>query len=113
MRKVIASEFITVDGVIEDPGGSENTKHGGWSFKFFSDEYGKFKGEELFSAGAMLLGRTTYEGFAAAWPERTDEYGFADRMNSLPKYVVSTTLQKANWNNSTIVSGDLAKEIQT
>lgn len=113
MRKIIASEFVTIDGVMEDPGGAEGFKHGGWSLKFFSPEYGKYKGEELNAAGALLLGRKTYEGFAAAWPGRTDEYGFADKMNGLPKYVVSTTMQKADWNNSIVINGDLVKEIQT
>ena len=85
MSRIIVSEFISLDGVIEDPGGAEGFEHGGWTFPYWSDEIGKFKGEELFASDAMLLGRITYEGFAAAWPSRTDEQGFAERMNSLPE----------------------------
>jgi dihydrofolate reductase len=105
------SEFITVDGVIEDPGGAEGFAHGGWSGKFSSGpEGGKFKYEELMAAEALLLGRVTYQGFAAAWPhiEGTGEFG--EKMNGLPKYVISSTLESADWNNSTILSGDLATE---
>src|ERR1700724_1031620 len=91
MRKVIVSEYVTLDGVMEDPGGGEGTKHGGWSFQFWSEEAAKFKFDELFASDALLLGRVTYQGFAKAWPSMTDEEGFADRMNSLPKFVVSTT----------------------
>jgi dihydrofolate reductase len=111
MRKVIVSEFITLDGVIEDPGGAEKSKYGGWSMPFGSDEYYKFKFDELFAADAMLLGRVTYQGFAAAWPSMKDEGGFADRMNGLPKYVVSTTLNKADWNNSQIIKTNVAEEV--
>src|SRR5450432_3223175 len=100
MRKVVVTEFITLDGVFEDPGGAEQTEHGGWSFRFWSDESAKYKSDELSAADAMLLGRVTYEGFAAAWPEMTDEAGFADRMNGLPKYVASRTLAKLEWQNS-------------
>jgi dihydrofolate reductase len=111
MSRIVVSEFISLDGVIEDPGGAEGFEHGGWTFPYWSDEIGKFKGEELFASDAMLLGRITYEGFAAAWRSRTDEEGFAERMNSLPKFVVSTTLAKAEWQNSTIVKGDVPVEI--
>ena len=111
MRKIIVSEFMSLDGVIEDPGGAEGYEHGGWTFPYWSDEIGKFKGEELFASDAMLLGRITYEGFAAAWPSRTDEHGFAERMNNLPKFVVSTTLAGAEWQNSTVLKGDVAAEI--
>lgn len=111
MRKLIVSEFITLDGVIEDPGGAEKTKYGGWSLKFWSDEYSRYKFDELFSADALLLGRVTYEGFAEAWPSRTDESGFADRMNKIPKYVVSTTLKESEWNNSHIINNNIADEI--
>jgi dihydrofolate reductase len=79
---------------------------------YFTDEAGKFKFDELAASDALLLGRKTYEGFAAAWPSRQDEAGFADRMNSLPKYVVSTTLSKADWNNSTIIKGDVANAVR-
>jgi dihydrofolate reductase len=111
MRRIIVSEFMSLDGVIEDPGGAEGFEHGGWTFPYWSDEIGKVKWEELFASDAMLLGRVTYEGFAAAWPSRTDEQGFAERMNSLPKFVVSTTLAEAEWQNSTILKGDIAAEV--
>jgi dihydrofolate reductase len=103
MRKVIVTEFMTLDGVIAEP----HT----WSFPFWNDDIRKFKKDELFASDALLLGRVTYEGFAAAWPSRTDEEGFADRINSLPKYVVSTTLEKAEWNNSTIIKENIAEEV--
>ena len=106
------TEFISLDGVIEGPGGGEDYKHVGWTFEFDrGDEGNKFKLDELVEAEAQLLGRRTYEGFAAAWPGRTDEAGFADKMNSMPKYVVSTTLESADWNNTTILRSldDVAK----
>ena len=109
MRKLIVSEFVTLDGVMEDPGGAEGFDRGGWAFKFERGPDGDaFKLEEVFGSDALLLGRRTYEGFAAAWPERTDEAGFADRMNSMAKYVVSGTLEQADWNNTTVIGGDLA-----
>jgi dihydrofolate reductase len=112
MGKLVVTEFITVDGVIEDPGGAEDFKHGGWVFRFDRGEEGnKFKLDELLEAEAQLLGRVTYEGFAAAWPSRTDEAGFAERMNAMPKYVVSSTLREPTWNNSTLIEGDVAAEV--
>lgn len=99
MRKIVVSEFITVDGVIQDP-------HL-WTFEFWSDQTAQFKLNELVAADSLLLGRVTYEGFAAAWPSMTDEAGFADRMNGYPKYVVSKTLTEASWNNSTIINDDV------
>jgi dihydrofolate reductase len=112
MRRIVVTEFVTLDGVMEDPGGSENTDHGGWALQFERGPEGdKFKLDEIRDADAMLLGRKTYEGFAQAWPTRTDEAGFADRMNSMPKYVVSSTLESADWNNSTVVSGDVVEEV--
>ena len=112
MGKVVVTEFISLDGVMEDPGGAEDYRHGGWVFEFDRGEEGnKFKLDELFEAEAQLLGRVTYEGFAAAWPEREDPGGFAERMNSMPNYVVSSTLREASWNNSTILSGELPDEI--
>src|SRR4051794_33338883 len=102
MRKLIVSEFVTLDGVMEDPGGAEGFDRGGWAFKFERGPDGDaFKTDEVFGSEALLLGRRTYEGFAAAWPDRTDEAGFADRMNSMAKYVVSGTLEQADWNNTT------------
>jgi dihydrofolate reductase len=113
MRRIIVSEFISVDGVIEDPGGSEGFERGGWAFQFDRGAEGdRFKFEETMDAEAMLLGRVTYEGFAAAWPERTDDAGFADKMNSMPKFVVSNSLESADWENSTIVSGDIVDELR-
>jgi dihydrofolate reductase len=105
MGKIVATEFISLDGVIEDPGGAEGYEHGGWSFRFDQGEEGrKFKVDELMAADAQLLGRVTYEGFAQAWPTMTDPVGFADKMNRMPKYVVSSTLQHPTWENSTILS---------
>ncbi|HTE85254.1 MAG TPA: dihydrofolate reductase family protein [Dehalococcoidia bacterium] len=112
--KVVVSEFVSLDGVMEDPGGAEGFEHGGWSFKFKRGPEGdRFKVDELSAAGALLLGRVTYEGFAKAWPSIKDEEGFADRMNGIRKYVVSNTLKdsEATWNNTTIVRGDLAAEV--
>src|SRR5205823_13926969 len=106
MGKIVVTEFISLDGVIEAPGGGEDFEHAGWTFEISRGEEGdKFKLDEVREADAQLLGRVTYEGFAAAWPNYTDEVGFADKMNNMPKYVVSKTLQHADWNNSTILSG--------
>jgi dihydrofolate reductase len=113
MGKIVVTEFISLDGVVEDPGGSENFKHGGWTFEFNRGQDGeKFKLDEVLEAEAQLLGRVTYEGFAEAWPKYEDEVGFADKMNSMPKYVVSNTLESADWNNSTILSGDVAERVR-
>jgi dihydrofolate reductase len=113
MGKIVVTEFVSLDGVMEAPGGGENYKHAGWTFEIDRAEEGdKFKFDELMEAEAQLLGRVTYEGFAAAWPTFQDKVGFADKMNSMPKYVVSSTLQSADWNNSTILSGDLVEEVQ-
>lgn len=112
MGKIVVTEFISLDGVMEDPGGSENAGHGAWTFEVDRGADGDgFKLDELREAEAQLLGRVTYEGFAAAWPSMEDEAGFAERMNSMPKYVVSSTLREAAWNNSTILSGDFAEEV--
>ena len=102
-RTLAATLFMTLDGVVEAPDK--------WSFPFWSDETGKFKLDELRATDALLLGRVTYEGFAAAWPGRKDEEGFADRFNSMPKYVASKTLKKLEWNNSHLIKGDLAAEV--
>jgi dihydrofolate reductase len=110
--RIVVTEFISLDGVIEAPGGGEDYKHAGWTFEFDRGEDGdQFKLDELLEADAQLLGRRTYEGFAAAWPSYTDQVGFADKMNSMPKYVVSKTLHTADWNNSTILSGDLVDDV--
>jgi dihydrofolate reductase len=109
MGNVIVSQFITVDGVVEDPGGAEGFDRGGWAFEFSrGDDGDKFKLDEVMGAQALLLGRTTYEGFAAAWPEREGE--FADKFNNMPKYVVSSTLSNPAWNNSHVIStGDVQR----
>src|SRR4051794_35928806 len=106
MGRIVVTEFVSLDGVMEDPGGSEDFKYGGWTFEIERGEEGeKFKVDETMESAALLLGRVTYEGFAEAWPSRTGE--FADKFNDMPKYVVSSTLQKADWNNSTVLKGDL------
>jgi dihydrofolate reductase len=112
--KIVVTEFVSLDGVIEDPGGSEEYRHGGWTFEFERGTDGdKFKLEELQEAEAQLLGRVTYEGFAAAWPRMDDEAGFAAKMNEMQKYVVSSTLERADWQNTTILSGDPADSVAT
>jgi dihydrofolate reductase len=112
MGKIVVTEFISLDGVIEAPGGGEEYEHGGWTFEIERGPEGdKFKLDELLEAEAQLLGRRTYEGFAAAWPQMNDEAGFAEKMNGMPKYVVSSTLEEAEWNNTTVLSGDFAEEI--
>jgi dihydrofolate reductase len=104
MRKLVVTEYLTLDGVFEEPG------H--WSFEYFNDEAMQYKREELFSSDVQLLGRVTYEGFAKAWPTMPDTGDFGERMNSMPKYVVSTTLTNAEWQNSTIISRNVVEEIQ-
>jgi dihydrofolate reductase len=111
MRRIVVSEFVSLDGVMEDPGGAEGTRHGGWTFQFNDPDGMKYKLDEVMDHEAMLLGRVTYAGFAEAWPGRTDEVGFADKMNSMPKYVVSRTLERADWTNTTVLDGDLAEEV--
>jgi dihydrofolate reductase len=114
MGRIVVTEFVSLDGVVEDPGGAENFAHGGWTFRFDRGEEGdRFKLRELEEAAAQLLGRTTYESFAAAWPTRDDEAGFAAHMNAMPKYVVSTTMrdEDATWNNSTVLRGDVMAEV--
>ena len=104
MGRIVVTEFVSLDGVMEDPGGSEDFKYGGWSFEYARGDGGdKFKLDEALEAEALLLGRKTYEGFAAAWPGREGE--FADKFNNMPKYVVSSTLESADWNNSAILDG--------
>jgi len=110
MGRIVVTEFVSLDGVMEDPGGSENFKYGGWTFEIArGDEGDKFKVDEALDADALLLGRVTYQGFAEAWPSRQGD--FADKFNSMPKYVVSTTLKEAGWTNSTVLRGDLAEEV--
>jgi dihydrofolate reductase len=108
--RIVVTEFVSLDGVMEAPGGGESFRHGGWTFEINrGDEGDKFKLDEAFASEALLLGRVTYEGFAAAWPSREGE--FADKFNSMPKYVVSSTLAEPEWNNSTVLKGDVADEV--
>jgi dihydrofolate reductase len=105
MGKIVVTEFMSLDGVVEDPGGAEDYRYGGWSFEFERGAEGDaFKLEETRASSALLLGRVTYEGFADAWPSRDGE--FADLFNSMPKYVVSSTLEQPEWTNSTVVKAD-------
>lgn len=101
LRNIVATEYVTLDGVMEEPA---------WTAPYWNDEIAALKFAELFASDALLLGRVTYEGFATAWPSMTDEQGFADRMNSLPKYVASTTLQTATWNAS-LIKANVVEEV--
>jgi dihydrofolate reductase len=110
MGRIVVTEFVSLDGVVEAPGGGEGFVHDGWSFEFDrGDEGNRFKLDETMASEALLLGRRTYEGFAAAWPSREGE--FADKFNSMPKYVVSSTLEGPEWSNTTVLRGDLAEEV--
>ena len=110
MARIVVTEFVSLDGVIEAPGGGEDFKHAGWTFEIERGEEGdKYKLDEALGADALLLGRRTYEGFAAAWPSMTGE--FADKFNGMPKYVVSSTLEEPEWNNSTVLKGDVVEEV--
>ena len=110
MGRIVVTEFVSVDGVMEDPGGAEDFDYGGWSFEFSrGDDGDQFKLDETMQSDAMLLGRKTYEGFADAWPQREGE--FADTFNNMPKYVVSSTLKDPEWTNTTVIDGDLAEEV--
>src|SRR5687768_3898089 len=109
MGRIVVTELVSLDGVMEDPGGAEDFKHGGWSFEISrGDEGDKFKLDKTMASDALLLGCTTYEGFAKAWPAREGE--FADRCNSMPKYVLSSTRQSPEWQNTTVLEGDLGDE---
>jgi dihydrofolate reductase len=103
MAKLVVTEYISIDGVNDEPGK--------WSMPYFDNDMMEFKKKELFEADTQLLGRITYEGFAAAWPTFKDEAGFADRMNGMPKYVVSTTLEDPAWNNTRVISGNVVDEV--
>jgi dihydrofolate reductase len=110
MGRIVVTEFVSLDGVIEDPGGAEGFEHGGWSFEVSRGEEGdQFKLDETMASEALLLGRRTYEGFAAAWPSREGE--FADKFNSMPKYVVSSTIEEPFWTNTTVLRGELGEEV--
>jgi dihydrofolate reductase len=108
--RIVVTEFVSLDSVMEAPGGGESFKHAGWTFEIErGDEGDKFKLDETLASEALLLGRRTYEGFAAAWPSREGE--FADKFNTMPKYVVSSALEDPEWNNSTVLKGDLGGEV--
>jgi dihydrofolate reductase len=110
MGKLTVTEFVSLDGVFEDPGGAEDYEHGGWTFEYDrGDDGNQFKLDEVLESEVQLLGRVTYEGFAAAWPSR--EGPFAEKLNADPKYVVSTTLKDPSWQNTTVIDGDVAAEI--
>jgi dihydrofolate reductase len=113
MSKVVVSQFVTLDGIFQDPGGTGELDRGGWAFQFDRGPEGnQFKFDEVMAAGALLLGRVTYQGFAQAWPSIQDEEGFADKMNNMPKYVVSTTLDRGDWNNSTVIRRDVPDAVR-
>src|SRR5690554_5757485 len=114
MGRIVVSEFVTLDGVMEAPGGGEDFELGRWAFQFERGAEGdQFKVDELMASDALLLGRVTYEGFAAAWPGREDEAGFGQKFNSMPKYVVSSTLSEPlAWNNSHLLKGDPVEAVQ-
>jgi dihydrofolate reductase len=108
--RIVVTEFLSLDGVMEAPGGDNDFERGAWSFEIErGDEGDQFKLDETMAAEALLLGRRTYEGFAAAWPSRGGE--FADKFNNMPKYVVSSTLEDPEWTNSEVLSGDLEEEV--
>ena len=110
MGRIVVTEYVSLDGVMQAPGGGEDFQHAGWTFEIDRGEEGdKFKLDETLKSKALLLGRVTYEGFAAAWPSMEGE--FADKFNSMPKYVVSSTLQEPEWNNSTVLKGDVVEEV--
>ncbi len=110
LRKLIVSEFVSIDGVMEAPGGEPGYEHSGWVGEFAMD-WGSYKLDEVLHAEALLLGRVTYESFAGAWPSRADEEGYADKINSMPKHVVSSTLHELDWNNSSLLTGDVAEAV--
>jgi len=111
MGELVVTEFVSLDGVFEDPGGAEDYEHGGWTFEYDrGDDGNKFKLDELMDAQVQLLGRVTYDGFAAAWPQRDGP--FADKLNNDPKVVVSTTLTEPSWQNTTVISDDVVDRIR-
>ena len=111
MRKLVVTEFISLDGVIEAPGGEDDYPHGAWTMPFWADEIGEFKDEELQASDISLLGRRTYESFAGAWPGRAGD-PFADKLNSMRKVVASTTLTEPAWHNTEVIEGDLIEAVE-
>ena len=112
MRKIIVSEFVSLDGIMEGPGPDDPFKYAGWTMPYVDETFLRFKHDELFACDTLLLGRLTYEGFAKAWPLQKDEQGFADRMNNMPKYVVSTSLDEAPWNNTYLIKDDVVGQLR-
>jgi dihydrofolate reductase len=110
MSRIVVSQFVSIDGVIEDPVGIEDLGRGSWTRASSGEEGGQFKLDEIQDAEAMLLGRRTYDSYAAAWPSRDDPY--SDKINSMPKYVVSSTLDDAQWSNTTVLRGDVADDVR-
>ena len=110
MRRLVVSEFVSLDGVMEAPGGEPGHPHSGWVFDFMGEEQLRNKLDETLEAESLLIGRVTYESFAGAWPKRKGE--FADKMNSMRKYVASRTLKDLEWNNTTVISGDVVTEVE-
>ena len=110
MRKIIVSEFVSLDGVMEGPGPHDDFKHSGWTVPYMGEEIGKFKFDELFASDALLLGQVTYAGFAKFWPTAPHD-PFAAKMNSITKYVVAPDLQTASWNNTHIIKDNVVEEI--
>jgi dihydrofolate reductase len=109
VRKIVLSEFVTLDGVMEAPGGEPGHPHSGWVIEFMGEEQLRYKLDEVLEAESLLIGRVTYESFAGAWPERSGD--FADKMNAMPKHVVSTTLRDPQWSNTRVIPGDVVREI--
>ena len=109
MRELIVTEFVSLDGVMEAPGGEPGHPHSGWTMDYHDEEQIKYKLDETLEAESLLLGRVTYEGFAAAWPERGG--AFADKMNAMPKHVVSSRLTDPEWNNTTVIDGDVPEAV--
>ena len=110
MRKLIATTFLTLDGVMEAPGGEQTHPHAGWVGPFFDAEVGKYKLQETLDAESLLIGRVTYESFAGAWPKRDGE--FAEKMNAMPKHVVSCTLKNPEWSNCSVIASNWAAEVR-
>jgi dihydrofolate reductase len=110
MRKLVVSEFVSLDGIVEAPGGEDGYRHGSWTIPYFSPELGEYKTAELLAADALLLGRVQYEGFAEAWPERSGD-PMSDHMNAMAKYVVSASLQDPAWNNTHLLGGDMVTAV--
>lgn len=111
MRRLVAAEYLSLDGVAEDPGGSGAFEHRGWTIPYWNDELARYQSEQLFASDALLLGRTTFEEFVASWPARSGD-PFTDRMNSMPKFVASTTLEEPLEWNATLLKGDVAEEVR-